>query len=372
MTTRKVAILTSGGDAPGLNGVIRAFVKSATLDHGWEVVGVEDGFEGMVGTVKLRPLTSSDVRGLLGRGGTILGSTNRGNFGWTKQNDELVRNDGVYETFARNVKAHNIDAVVVLGGDGSQSIAHDLYMFGVPVVGVPKTIDNDLVGTDQTFGFDTALHVATDALDRLHTTAESHDRVMVLEVMGRHAGWIALHAGLAGGTEAILIPEIAFDLDVVVQKIAERDAAGALFSIIVIAEGAMPQGGNATYQRDGLLGGIGVQIAAELGKRTGKDARAVVLGHLQRGGSPTPLDRILASRYGVGAVWAISQERFGQMVALQNDMLTTIPLLECANKIKPVPVDGQLVRTARSLGIVFGDEHDQPAPPETANMQSKP
>ncbi|MBA3469812.1 MAG: 6-phosphofructokinase [Herpetosiphonaceae bacterium] len=356
MSIKKVAILTSGGDAPGLNGVIRAFVKSAVIDHGWEVVGVEDGFEGMIGTPRLRPLRNSDVRGLLGRGGTILGSTNRGNFGWHNVDGEMVRHDAVYQEFAHNAKAEGIDAVVVLGGDGSQSIAHDLYTFGAPMIGVPKTIDNDLVGTDQTFGFDTALQVATDALDRLHTTAESHDRVMVLEVMGRHAGWIALAAGLAGGTEAILIPEIPFDLDVVARKIADRDAAGALFSIIVIAEGAMPKGGTATYQREGLLGGIGMQVAAELGQRTGKDTRAVVLGHLQRGGSPTPIDRILASRYGVGAVWAISQGRFGQLVALQNDILTTVPLLECANKIKPVPVEGQLVRTARSLGIVFGDE----------------
>lgn len=358
MTIKKVAILTSGGDAPGLNGVIRAFVKSAINDHGWEVVGVEDGYEGMIGTPKLTPLANAQVRGLLGRGGTILGSTNKGNFGLQKVNGAMVRNDAVYEEFVRNVKANAIDAVVVLGGDGSQSIAHDLYTFGAPMLGVPKTIDNDLVGTDQTFGFDTAIGVATDALDRLHTTAESHDRVMVLEVMGRHAGWIALDAGLAGGCDAILIPEIPFDINVVASKIKERDSFGAKFSIIVVAEGAMPKGGGAIYQREGLLGGIGHRVAAELGELTGKDTRAVVLGHIQRGGSPTPLDRILASRYGVAAVWAISQGRFGQVVALQNDVMLTIPLLECANKIKAVPVDSQLVRTARSLGIVFGDEDE--------------
>jgi 6-phosphofructokinase 1 len=356
MTIKKVAILTSGGDAPGLNGVIRAFVKSAINDHGWQVVGVEDGFEGMIGTPKLLPLANAQVRGLLGRGGTILGSTNKGNFGMQKVDGKLVRKDSVYEEFVRNVRDNGIDAVVVLGGDGSQSIAHDLYTFGAPMIGVPKTIDNDLVGTDQTFGFDTAIGVATDALDRLHTTAESHDRVMVLEVMGRHAGWIALHAGLAGGCDAILIPEIPFDINVVAHKIRERDSFGAKFSIIVVAEGAMQKGGEATYQREGLLGGIAYQLAAALGELTGKDSRAVVLGHIQRGGSPTPLDRILASRYGVGAVWAIEQGRFGQLVALQNDVLLTIPLLECANRIKPVPADSQLVRTARSLGIVFGDE----------------
>jgi ATP-dependent phosphofructokinase / diphosphate-dependent phosphofructokinase len=227
------------------------------------------------------------------------------------------------------------------------------------VVGVPKTIDNDLVGTDQTFGFDTAIGVATDALDRLHTTAESHDRVMVLEVMGRHAGWIALHAGLAGGVDAILIPEIPFDLRALAHKIGERDGVGASFSIIIVAEGAMPAGGEAIYQREGLLGGIGYYVANQLAELTGKDTRAVVLGHIQRGGSPTPIDRILASRYGVGAVWAISQGRFGQLVAIQNDQLITVPLLECANKIKPVPVDGQMVRTGRSLGIVFGDEEQR-------------
>ena len=359
MTVKKVAILTSGGDAPGLNGVIRAFVKSAINDHGWEVVGIEDGYEGMIGTPKLIPLANAQVRGLLGRGGTILGSTNKGNFGMQKVDGQLVRKDAVYEEFVRNVREQGIDAVVVLGGDGSQSIAHDLYTFGAPMVGVPKTIDNDLVGTDQTFGFDTAIGVATDALDRLHTTAESHDRVMVLEVMGRHAGWIALHAGLAGGSDAILIPEIPFDINVVADKIRKRDSFGAKFSIIVVAEGAIQKGGQAIYQREGLLGGIAYRVAAELGELTGKDSRAVVLGHIQRGGSPTPLDRILASRYGVGAVWAIEQGRFGQLVALQNDVLLTIPLLECANRIKPVPADGQLVRTARSLGIVFGDE--QPA-----------
>ncbi len=358
---KRIAVLTSGGDAPGLNGVIRALVKSAVLDHGWEVFGIEDGFEGLIGTPRVRKLGLSDVRGLLGRGGTILGSTNKGNFGTKIVDGTLQRNDAVYEEFKQRTHELGIDAVVVLGGDGSQSISQDLFSIGVPVVGVPKTIDNDLVGTDQTFGFDTALGVATDALDRLHTTAESHDRLMVLEVMGRHAGWIALHAGLAGGADAILIPEIPYDLQVVADKVRKRDQVGSLFSIVVVAEGAMPAGGAATYQREGLLGGIGVAVAAELGQLTGKDSRAVVLGHLQRGGSPTPLDRILASRYGVGAVWAISQGRFGQLVALQNDLLTTVPLHECANRVKQVPVDGQLVRTARSLGIVFGDPATPPA-----------
>ena len=354
-TIKKIAVLTSGGDAPGLNGVIRALVKSAVLDHGWEVIGIEDGFEGMLGTPRVRQLALHDVRGLVSRGGTILGSTNKGNFGVKLVDGELQRNDAVYEEFKHNADALAIDAVVVLGGEGSQSIAYDLANVGVNIVGVPKTIDNDLVGTDQTFGFDTALSVATDAIDRLHTTAESHDRVMVLEVMGRHAGWIALHAGLAGGTDAILIPEIPYDLNIIAAKIRKREAFGSDFSIVVVAEGAAPRGGAATYKREGLLGGVGFQVAAELAELTEKDTRAVVLGHIQRGGSPTPLDRILASRYGVGAVWAISQNRFGQLVALQNDLLTTIPLQECANKVKQVPLDSQLIRTARSLGIVFGD-----------------
>ncbi|GIV96572.1 MAG: ATP-dependent 6-phosphofructokinase [Herpetosiphonaceae bacterium] len=356
---RRVALLTSGGDAPGLNAVIRAFVKTARLEFGWDVYGVEDGFEGLIGKPKIRPLDLSDVRGLLPMGGTILGSTNKGHF----SSFEIVEGRRVHDPAALNavcetVRKLRIDGLVVLGGEGSQAIALDLYENGVPTVGVPKTIDNDLGGTDMTFGFHTALWVATDAIDRLHSTAASHDRVMVLEVMGRHAGWIALYAGIGGGADVILIPEIPFTFEAVADKILEREAHGTEFSIIVVAEGATPAGGTAVYQseHEKRLGGIGQSVAEEVQRRTGKETRVVVLGHLQRGGSPTPSDRVLATRFGVAAAKAIAERKFGQMVALRCGQLTTVPLREVAGIVRGVPVDSDLISTARALGISMGDE----------------
>src|SRR5215213_5826862 len=302
---RRIGVLTSGGDAPGLNAVIRAVVRSAEIDHGWAVLGIEEGFEGLIGRPRTRTLDTSSVSGLLNRGGTILGSSNKGHFSAMRVDGEWIRDPAPYKELAANTKRLGIDALVVIGGEGSQGIASELSRYGVRAVGVPKTIDNDLWGCDRTFGFDTALTVATEALDRLHTTAASHDRVMVLEVMGRDAGWIALHSGLGGGADVILIPEIPFTVEAVASKILTREYRGSSFSIVICAEGAVEQGGGQLYQETtGTLGGIGAHVAAQVGKVTGKDARVVVLGHVQRGGMPTPYDRILATRFGAPAAWA--------------------------------------------------------------------
>ena len=296
-----IGILTGGGDAPGLNAVIRAVVKTATCEHGMRVIGIEDGFEGLLGATRTRLLSPSDVRGLLPRGGTILGTRNRGHF--VERACEGTDRDveSVYQEAISNMKIVGIDALVVLGGEGTLTIAAEFDKRGIPVCGVPKTIDNDLACTELTFGFVTALDIATEALDRLHTTAESHDRVMILEVMGRHAGWIALHSGIAGGADVILIPEIPFSLDVVAEKIRARDASGSNFSIIVVAEGAMEIGHELVYQDKGdgnrapRLGGIGQHLQQDLEQVTGRETRCVVLGHLQRGGRPNAFDRMLAT-----------------------------------------------------------------------------
>lgn len=354
---RRVALLTSGGDAPGLNAVIRAFVKTAKVKYGWEVLGVEDGFEGLIGELRVRRLNLTDVRGLLPMGGTILGSTNKGHFNtYQIVNGRRVHDSEALDLVCATVRELQLDGLIVMGGEGSQAIALDLYERGVPVVGVPKTIDNDLGGTDMCFGFHTALVVATEAIDRLHTTAASHDRIMVLEVMGRDAGWIALYAGLAGGADIILIPEIPFSFESIEAKIAEREKYGSLFSLIVVAEGAQPVGGTAVYQAEGRLGGIGALVASEIHRRMGKEARAVVLGHLQRGGSPTPSDRVLATRFGVAAAQAIAERKFGQMVAIQCTQITSVPLNEVAGIVRLVPLDNDLLSTARALGITIGDE----------------
>src|SRR5215470_9873387 len=279
-----IGILTGGGDAPGLNAVIRAVVKTATCEHGMRVIGIEDGFEGLLGATKTRLLSPSEVRGLLPRGGTILGTRNRGFFIERAREGGKRSVEAVYEEALSNMRVLGIDALVVLGGEGTLTIAEEFAKRGIPVCGVPKTIDNDLACTELTFGFVTALDIATEALDRLHTTAESHDRVMVLEVMGRHAGWIALHSGIAGGSDVILIPEIPYDIQKVADKIMEREKSGSTFSIVVVAEGATPRGGSAFYMAPGRLGGVGFTITEQLGQITGKDCRCVVLGHLQRGG----------------------------------------------------------------------------------------
>ena len=348
---RRIAVLTSGGDAPGLNAVIRAVVKTAS-GLGYEVLGVEQGFEGLIGEPHYRVLTGADVRGLLPMGGTMLQTTNKGHFGGKRVVG--AENDPYLEAF-ENMKKLGINGLITIGGEGTQTIALELSRMGAPVIGVPKTIDNDLAGTDRTFGFDTALQVATDAIDRLHTTAASHNRVMVLEVMGRHAGWIALHSGIAGGSDVILIPEIPFDVQKVADKIMEREKFGSTFSIVVVAEGAMPKGGTAFYMAPGRLGGVGMTLTEQLGQITGKDCRVVVLGHLQRGGPPTPYDRILATRFGAAAVTALNDGITGEMVALRAQDIITVPLEEACGHLKTVRPHSDLVRTARGLGVSFGD-----------------
>jgi len=348
---RRIGVLTSGGDAPGLNAVIRAVVKTAD-SRGYEVLGIEEGFEGLLGEPRYRILTPADVRGLLPLGGTILGTTNKGHFGGPRI---VGAEDDPYVEACENIKRLGLTGLITIGGEGTQTIALEFSKLGAPVIGVPKTIDNDLPGTDRTFGFDTALQVATDAIDRLHTTAASHNRIMVVEVMGRHVGWIALHSGIAGGADVILIPEIPFDINKVAEKVLERERHGHTFCIVVVAEGAIPRGGTAVYAQDGRLGGIGQLVTDQLAAITGKEVRCVVLGHLQRGGGPTPYDRILATRYGAAAVNAIHDGITGEMVALRAQDIITVPLEEATGHIKTVRPHSDLVRTARSLGIVFGD-----------------
>lgn len=357
---KTIGILTGGGDAPGLNAVIRAVVTTATGQYGLKVIGIEDGFEGLLGETQTRSLTAADVRGLLPRGGTILGTRNRGKFVERSAEGVISKPQAVYKEAVENIRRLGIDALVVLGGEGTLAIAAEFDGLGVPVVGVPKTIDNDLACTELTFGFITALDIATDALDRLHTTAESHERVMILEVMGRHTGWIALHSGIAGGADVILIPEIPFTMQSVADRIHARDKAGSNFSIVVIAEGALETGHELIYQDKGdrqhapRLGGIGTYCQRELETLTGKETRCVVLGHLQRGGRPNAFDRMLATNYGSCAVRALVEGKRAVMVALQAGDVITVPISQAIANIKTVPANGQLVRTARDTGISFG------------------
>jgi phosphofructokinase-like protein len=351
VTPRRIGLLTSGGDAPGLNAVIRAAVKTGNA-YGYEMLGIEYGFEGLLGEPQYRILTGADVRGLLPQGGTILRTTNRGHFGGRRNPSDP---DDPYAQAYENIQKLGLAGLITIGGDGTQTIALEFSRMGVPVIGVPKTIDNDLAGTDRTFGFDTALLVATDALDRLHTTAASHNRVMVLEVMGRHAGWIALHSGIAGGADIILIPEIPFDIRKVADKIMERERHGSTFSIVVAAEGAFPRGGQPMYTAGGRLGGIGAVVSEQLEQLTGKESRCVILGHIQRGGEPTPYDRILATRYGAAAVNALHNGITGEMVAMRAQDIVTVPLEEICGHIKTVRPHNDLIRTARGLGVSFGD-----------------
>src|SRR5688572_1698104 len=357
---KTIGILTGGGDAPGLNAVIRAVVKTASGQYGMNVIGIEDGFEGLLGETRTRPLFQSHVRGLLPRGGSILGTRNRGRFVEHTKEGMATTSKEVYDEAVNNLSRLKVDALVVLGGEGTLTIAAEFDRLGVPVVGVPKTIDNDLACTELTFGFVTALDIATEALDRLHTTAESHDRVMILEVMGRNAGWIALHSGIAGGADVILIPELPFSMESVAERIRARDEAGSNFSIIVAAEGALETGHELIYQDKGdrqhapRLGGIGTYCQRELEALTGKEARCVVPGHLQRGGRPNAFDRMLATNYGSCAVRALVDGKRGAMVALQAGDVITVPISMAIANIKTVPADGQLVRTARDTGISFG------------------
>jgi len=357
---KTVGILTGGGDAPGLNAVIRAVVKTATGQFGMSVIGIEDGFEGLLGETRTRPLSQLDVRGLLPRGGTILGTRNRGRFVEHTAGGLATSSKEVYDEAVNNLSRLDIDALVVLGGEGTLRIAAEFDRIGVPVVGVPKTIDNDLACTELTFGFVTALDIATEALDRLHTTAESHDRVMILEVMGRNAGWIALHSGIAGGADVILIPELPFSMDSVADKVRARDQGGSNFSIIVAAEGAVEAGHEQIFQDSGdkehapRLGGIAQYCRTQLEGITGKETRCVVLGHLQRGGRPNAFDRMLATTYGAHSVRALAEGKHGTMVALQAGNVVTVPISEAVANVKTVPADGQMVRTARDTGISFG------------------
>lgn len=359
---KRIGILTGGGDCPGLNAVIRGVVKSAIIGRGWDVIGIEDGFDGFLDNDKARPLRLEDVRGILPRGGTILGTTNRGNpFSYPVEIDGEVKLVDISDRVVANIKKMGIDAIVAVGGDGSLKIALDLMKKGIPVVGVPKTIDNDLMETDVTFGYNTALETATDALDKLHSTAESHHRVMIMEVMGRYAGWIALESGISGGADVILIPEIPFDTGEICKAIEERRKRGSKFSIIVTAEGAYPKGGGRVVQKKAdnvnpveRLGGIGNYVAKEIGLSLDMDIRVTVLGHLQRGGSPSTFDRCLGSRFGVKAVELLENEKYGHMACLRGRDINSVPIEKAIRRLKLVNPKGQMVTAAKELGIIFG------------------
>ncbi len=367
MTIHRIAISTGGGDAPGLNAVIRAIVLSA-LNRGWECVGIRDGYNGLLAPAEypqgwLIPLDRSAVRGVTHLGGTILGTTNRGNplrYPVTMEDGKVVEKDRTDELVAL-FRRQGLDALIAIGGDGSLEIASALHRKGLSVIGVPKTIDNDLDRTVVTFGFDTAVDFATECIDRLHSTAESHQRIIVVEVMGRYAGWIALHAGLAASADAILIPEVPYDLSLVAAKIAERERGRRHFSIVVVAEGAAPKDGVRTVLEEKVagkmerLGGVGQKVAAELEKLCGKESRVVVLGHLLRGGRPTATDRLISLRFGAAAVRALSEGRSGIMVALAPPTVDYVPLESSIRRMKTVPLDCDTMLTARDIGISFGD-----------------
>ena len=356
-----IGILTSGGDCPGLNAVIRAATTAADR-LGYDCVGFLRGYEGLVDPVAYMPLTPQNTAGILLQGGTILGSTNKGRFSALVGEGERVAIDPeLLAQAAATVRQLGISGLICVGGDGSLAIAQQLHEHGIPVVGVPKTIDNDLGCTAFTFGFDSAVACATDALDRLHTTAASHERIMVLEVMGRHAGWIALHAGIAGGGDVILLPEIAWDFEHVCQKVLDREAEGKRFTLIVVAEGAhLPDGGlvhdgGRGERRQVKLGGIGEIVTAEIARRLDREVRTVVLGHLQRGGAPTTFDRALATQYGAHAVRLVHEGRFGEMVCYRPPHFQSVTITEAIRNLSTVDPNGSAVQAARALGIGFGD-----------------
>lgn len=360
---KRIGILTGGGDCPGLNAVIRAVAKSA-MSHDIIVMGIEDGFEGFV-EGKIHEITNQEVSGILSVGGTILGTSNKGDpfhYPVTTPDGEIKIIDES-ERVIRNYRRWGLDAVVAIGGDGTMHICNKLTELGLNIVGVPKTIDNDLAATDVSFGYDSALFVATEAIDRLHTTASSHHRVMVIEVMGRYAGWIALGAGLAGGADIILIPEIPFKWESIYKKVRERSFHGKRFSIVCVAEGAKPEGGAVVVKEIDIkrtdakrLGGIGDLVGCKIAEDTGLETRVTILGHLQRGGSPTPFDRILATKYGTHACKLIMEGRFGEMVALRGTEIVSVPIHEAIKRQRLVPLDSQAIRAAREVGTAFGDE----------------
>ncbi len=354
--------MTGGGDAPGLNAVIRSAVLGS-LNRGWQVLGIRRGFGGLLGDARVVPLDRDTVRGITHLGGTILGTTNRGNpFRWP-----MLQLDGTWaekdrsDELVASFKELSLDAMIAVGGDGTLSIACQLWKKGIPTVGVPKTIDNDVHGTVQTFGFDTAVQTATEAIDKIHPSAQSHERVLVVEVMGRDTGWIALASGLAGTADVILIPEIPFDAEKVCAKIREREASGRHFSIVVVAEGAVPSEGARTIHAAAVpggverLGGIGQRVADLITERTGKETRTITLGHLQRGGFPTTFDRLLALRFGATAVQAVADGAFGQMVSYAPPNVTLVSLEEALQGPRKIPLDSDMVATARNLGVCLGD-----------------
>jgi ATP-dependent phosphofructokinase / diphosphate-dependent phosphofructokinase len=352
---KRIGILTGGGDCPGLNAVIRAAVRTLVRDYGIEVVGIQLGFEGLL-TRAIVPLTLETIRGILPKGGTLLRTTNRGNpFEYPVPGSSVCEDRSAQ--VVENIHDLGIDGIIAIGGDGTLKIAQRLADMGIPMVAVPKTIDNDLAATDYTFGFHTAVAVATDAVDRLHSTAESHDRVMILEVMGRNAGWIALYSGIAGGADIILIPEMPYHPEQIVSMIRERQAEGAKFDIMVVAEGAKRVGGEEAYldKASRRLGGIAYQVAADIQQQIDLEIRVTVLGHVQRGGSPIAFDRILASRFGKAAGDLAARKQFGRMVAVRADEIISVPIADAVSRPKYVDPNGQMVQTARSLGISFGD-----------------
>ncbi|MEI9480018.1 MAG: ATP-dependent 6-phosphofructokinase [Deltaproteobacteria bacterium] len=359
---KRIAILTGGGDCPGLNAVIRAVTKKAIYEKGLEVIGIQDGYEGMVKN-RYRKLKYNDVSGILALGGTILGTSNTANpYRYTVKKGKTSEVKDLSHLALQMVRKLGVACLVCIGGDGTLAIANRLYKDGIPIIGVPKTIDNDLRGTDITFGFDSAVCIATQGIDRIHTTAQSHHRVMIVEVMGRRAGWIGLHSGVAGGGDIILIPEIPYDINIIAEKVKERNRKGKKCSIIVIAEGAKPKGGDIVIQRivkDSSepirLGGIGFVLGEEIEKRTGLETRTVVMGHLQRGGSPTPFDRVLATKLGSKVVDMLENEEFGFMVGVRGNTLVNVPLHAVAKGPRLVPLDDPLIKSARAVGTCFGD-----------------
>lgn len=360
---KRIGILTGGGDCPGINAVIRGVAKKAILEDGVEVVGIEDGYEGLVND-QHRKLESRDLSGILTVGGTILGTSKKANpYRYAIRRGEKLEFKDMSKQAIRNIRNLDLSCLFVIGGDGTLGISYKLFKDGIPVIGVPKTIDNDIMGTDLTFGFDSAVTIATEGIDRLHTTAQSHHRVMVIEVMGHRAGWLALYSGIAGGGDVILIPEIPYDINAIAQKVKERNRRGKRFSIVVIAEGAKPKGGDVVVQRivkessDPVrLGGVGFVLGEKIEKLTGLETRTVVMGHLQRGGSPTPLDRVLATRLGTKAVDMMQSKTFGHMVGVKGSGLIEVPLKDVAKGIRSVPLDHPLIKSARSLDTCFGDK----------------
>jgi 6-phosphofructokinase 1 len=356
---QRIGVLTSGGDCPGLNAVLRGVVRAAA-NRGWEVLGFHDGFEGLLSPASYEVLDTRRCAGIMHLGGTILGTTNRGHFVAKVGEGALAEVPAEIIAQAKaTIEELGLGALICIGGDGSLATALQFHVAGVPCIGVPKTIDNDLEATAISFGFDSAVACVADALDRLHTTASSHKRVMVLEVMGRHAGWIALYGGLAGGADIILIPEILFSYEAVAEAVRKRATEGCTSTMVVVAEGAHPKDRGELYRKSGpgeyKLGGMGEQVAAEIAARTEKETRCCVLGHLQRGGPPTTLDRILGTRFGVYAVDLIAEGRFGEMVSYQNYQVLGVPISHAVHRTKRVQSDGQVVATARAVGISFGD-----------------